>query len=90
MFFEIDVVAQLERKVFMFLRRLGENNSCAAGHHCPQILEMKDGNFAVAGPDITDEAVPHLPSGPGVGPSERIVKVPRHVFISATADIRGG
>jgi len=59
---------------------------CSGGHNCAQILEMSDHDFAVAGQNITDEAVAMLPPGPGIGPDERIVKVPREVMLSAMAD----
>ena len=73
----------------MFIKRLGGNgaNLCEGGHRCPQILEMTDGAFAVVGMDITDEAIPAMPPGPGVGPKERIIRVPRQVFIAARAEI---
>jgi len=66
----------------MFARRLG-GNECAHGYSCPQILEKKDGNFAVVGRLITQEATAAMPPGPGVGPSEGVVEVPRSVMISA-------
>ena len=52
----------------MFIKRLGGNaiNLCEGGHHCPQFLEMADGAIAVVGTDITDEAIPAMPPGPGV------------------------
>jgi hypothetical protein len=73
----------------MFLKRLGGNgqNLCESGYHCPQILEMVDGAFAVVGTDITSEAVSAMPPGPGVGPQERVIRVPRHVFIAARAEL---
>jgi len=71
----------------MFKRRLGQNNLCAAGHHCPQVLEKLDGNFAVCGPLITEEAIKVMPHGPGVGPKEGVVEVPREVFLAAVADL---
>ena len=73
----------------MFLRRLGQNrgNACAFGHQCPQILEMADGDFAGVGPDITNEALAAMPPGPGVGPQERVIRIPREVLIAARADI---
>ena len=72
----------------MFSRRLGQNNrqQCAFGHSCPQVLEKKDGNFAVCGPLITEEAIKAMPPGPGVGPKEGVVEVPREVMLSAMAD----
>jgi hypothetical protein len=73
----------------MFIRRLGQNGRqrCESGHQCPQILEMKDGDFAVVGLDITDEAVKAMLPGPSVGPKERVVRVPRRVFIEARPEI---
>lgn len=73
----------------MFTRRLGQHEQpqCVYGHHCPQILEMEDGDFAVVGMDITAVAVPNLPPGPGVGPNEKVVKVPRRVFVAARPEL---
>jgi hypothetical protein len=73
----------------MFVRRLGQNGrlQCSTGFNCPQILEMADGAFAVVGADITAEATPAMPSGPGVGPQERVVRIPRNVLIAARAEI---
>jgi len=48
---------------------------------------MTDGDFAAAGPDITAEAAASLPPGPGVGPKERLVKIPRSVMLAAMSDI---
>jgi len=72
----------------MFRRRLGQvqQPQCALGHYCPQVLEKIDGNFAVCGPLITDEAIKAMPPGPGVGPEEGVVEVPREVMLSAMAD----
>ena len=73
----------------MFIKRLGQNGreQCSTGARCPQILEMEEGDFAVVGPDITAEAAGALPPGPGIGPKERMVKVPRRVFIEARPEI---
>jgi len=72
----------------MFARRLGNSNrqQCMFGHNCPQVLEKIDGNFAVCGPLITEEAIKAMPPGPGVGPKEGVVEVPREVMLSAMAD----
>ena len=72
----------------MFLRRLGQNDrqQCSQGYSCPQILEKIDGNFAVVGSLITREATAALPPGPGVGPQEGVVEVPRAVMLSAMAE----
>ena len=73
----------------MFLRRLGQSGRplCSYGHHCPQILEMVDGDFAAVGPDITEEAIPAMLPGPGIGPKERAIRIPRQVMLTARADI---
>jgi hypothetical protein len=72
----------------MFIKRLGGRSAlCSSGHSCPQILEMADGDFAGVGQDITDEAVPAMPPGPGVGPQERVIRIPRQVLIAARAEI---
>lgn len=72
----------------MFIRRLGQNaQRCSSGHYCPQILEMTDGDFAAVGLDITGEATKAMPPGPGVGPKEGVVKIPRHVMLAAKAEM---
>jgi len=73
----------------MFLRRLGQNErqQCSYGHSCAQILEMTDGHYAAVGELITQEAVKAMPPGPGVGPTEGVVKIPRAVMIAARADL---
>ena len=73
----------VEERPNMFLRRLGQNKPCAHGLRCPQVLEKIDGNFAVVGRLITQEATAALPPGPGVGPKEGVVEVPRAVMVSA-------
>jgi hypothetical protein len=73
----------------MFTKRLGLDwlEQCPGGHNCPQVLEMTDRDFAVAGQNITEEARTALPPGPGIGPDERMVKVPRKVMLAALAEI---
>jgi hypothetical protein len=79
-------------KYFMFLRKLGSNSAaagleCPSGYYCPEILELVDGDFAVIGSDITQEAVGKLPAGSGCGPGERIVRIPRRALVMARPDI---
>lgn len=73
----------------MFLRRLGqgENQQCEGGRYCPQILEMTDGDFAAVGLLITEEAAKAMLPGPGVGPQEGVVRLPRSVVIAARTEI---
>jgi len=82
--------SSLMRKVkVMFIRRLGENgrSQCAHGQACPQILELEGGDFAAVGPDMTELAISAMPPGPGVGPNERVVRIPRGILIAARAEI---
>jgi hypothetical protein len=73
----------------MFLRRLGENERsyCDTAFNCPQILELENGDFAVVGVDITAAASNAMPPGPGIGPKEMMVRIPRAVMIAARAEI---
>jgi hypothetical protein len=74
----------------MFLRKLGPLSDpalCAGGHGCPDIFELKTGDFAVIGTDITSVALPWLPFGSACGSSERIVSVPRRTLVLARGDI---
>lgn len=74
----------------MFLRRLGpapERSQCSSGHNCPDIFEMRSGDFAVIGVDITDAAAHALPPDAACGPTERIVQVPRRLLVLARSDI---
>ena len=74
----------------MILRKLGPQsnlNLCAGGRSCPDIFELKTGDFAIIGTDITSTALVWLPPGSGCGPSERIVNVPRKTLVLARADI---
>lgn len=76
----------------MILRRLGPDphangQTSPACHGCPDVFEMEDGDFAIIGINITEEAMPHLPSCAGCGPDERIVRVPRRILVGARLDI---
>lgn len=74
----------------MILRRLGPQPDaalCQGGRDCPDIFELKSGDFAIIGADITTEAASALPPDAGCGPNERIVRVPRRTLVLARADI---
>lgn len=73
----------------MFIRRLGESaiKRCESGHNCAQILEKIDRNFAAVGALITEAATKAMPPGPGIGPQEGAVEIPREVMIAAMIDI---
>lgn len=78
--------------VGMFLRRIGPDPHAngaksAGGDGCPDIWELKNGDFAVIGIDITAAAAHKLPPSAGCGPDERIVLVPRRTLVLAKPDI---
>jgi hypothetical protein len=75
-----------------FRRRIGEdphaNGAKSVGcDGCPDIWELTNGDFAVIGIDITDEARKKLPPTAGCGPDERIVRLPRNLLVNAKRDI---
>ena len=72
----------------MFIRRLGQDagQQCSGGHNCPQVLELVGGDIAVVGQLITDEAAKAMPPGPGVGPTEGVVRVPRRVWVDSQVE----
>lgn len=75
----------------MFVRRLCTTPKsagiCSDFIICPDIWELDNGDFAVIGRDITQEAKGVLPADVGVGPEERVVVLPRALLISARANI---
>ena len=75
-----------------FLRRLGPDphangRQSAGASGCPDILELDNGDFAIIGKDVTEEAIDTLPESAGCGPDERVVQIPRHTLVEAKADI---
>ncbi len=76
----------------MFARRLGPdphegNAKSAGGSGCPDIFELKTGDFAIIGIDITGKAKPQLPSSASCGADESIIWVPRKTLVLARPDI---
>ena len=76
----------------MFLRRLGPdphlNGMQTAGlRGCPDVFELKTGDFAIIGKDVTSEAIGQLPPDASCGPDERIVVIPRKTLIAAKPHI---
>jgi len=76
----------------MFIRRLGPDphangSKTSSCNGCPDILELENGDFAVIGVDITEEASSHLKFGANCGPDERIVRIPRGTLVLAKKDI---
>ena len=76
----------------MFVKRLGPDPHANGAvtpslHGCPDIFELRSGDFAVIGQDITDTACGQLPADAGCGPDERIVWIPRKTLVLAKPDI---
>jgi hypothetical protein len=76
----------------MFLRRIGPTPQvndllCVGCRNCPDIWELDNGDFAIIGKDITDDATPNLPPSAGCGSDERIVRLPRIVLVNAKTHI---
>jgi len=72
-----------------FRRRLGSSHRILTCHNtvgCPDIFELTDGDFAVIGSDITNEAG-KLPADAGCAPHERIIRIPRSLLVHAKRDI---
>ena len=75
-----------------FKRRVGPDphangTRSAACDGCPDLWELEDGDFAIIGITITEEALPLLPESAGCGPDESIIRIPREVLVRAKADI---
>ncbi|MGW7203885.1 hypothetical protein [Streptomyces sp. NPDC054837] len=58
-----------------------------SGDHCPDILELSDGSFAVIGTDRTDELDGRLPTDASRADYERIVVITRETLLRAKQDI---
>jgi len=76
----------------MFSKRIGPDphangRMTVALHHCPDIWQMTNGDFAIIGIDITDEAKGKLPATASCGPDERIIRIPRNLLVDAKSDI---
>ena len=76
----------------IFERRIGQDPHAngaksAGGEGCPDIWELANGDFAIIGIDMTDEAKDKLPPTAGCGRDERIVRLPRNVLVNAKRDI---
>lgn len=79
-------------KEVVFKRRVGpdphaDGKQSAACDGCPDLWELMDGDFAVIGITITEEAKLTLPDSAGCGPDESIVRVPREILLAARKDI---
>lgn len=74
-----------------FTRRIGKSavelDVTTAGHNCPDIWELDNGDVAVIGRDLTHTYTGRLPKGVVVGEDERLVVIPGLMLRAAKADI---
>ncbi|MGI5410473.1 hypothetical protein ACQEV9_27285 [Streptomyces chartreusis] len=71
-------------------RRLGiapKFRGSRSSETCPDIFELKDGNFAIIGTEATEALDPHLPPDAARAECERIVVISRDTLIRAKKDI---
>jgi hypothetical protein len=81
---EADPQASLKRRLGKSMAELG-NTSGQSG--CPDIWELDNGDIAVIGRDHTKDYAGTLPSGVTVRDDERVVILPRAMFVAAAPDI---
>jgi hypothetical protein len=71
-------------------RGISPSRRCLREPTCPDIIEMKDGDFLVIGRIAPAEMEDQLPKvGASLGPDEQMVLVPGIVMRSAAADLFG-
>jgi hypothetical protein len=81
---EADPSANFMRRLGKSALELGDTNQTPS---CPDIWELDNGDIAVIGGDLTSEYVRRLPPGMSVGDDERLVVLPRNMFVAAKPDI---
>lgn len=69
-------------------RRLGQSPQlrCTTDVNCPDFFELADGRIAVIGALGGDDVHSQLPTDAGIGADERLVVVPRDIWLAAVAD----
>lgn len=74
-----------------FARRLGKSShelmQTSGNASCPDVWELKNGDVAVIGTDLTTDYQGRLPEGVSVDPGERLVVIPRATVLAAKPDI---
>ena len=72
-------------------RRLGKSSlelgNTTGSQSCPDIWELENGDIAVIGRNLTDAYMGRLPDGVTIDEDERLVILPRNMFIAAGPDI---
>lgn len=79
-----DSATRFKRRVGKSALELGET---VHSNGCPDIWEMENGDFVVIGRDVSATYADQLPQSVTVRADERLVMVPRSMFIAAKPDI---
>lgn len=81
---EADPSAEFRRRLGKTAAELGDSK---LNDDCPDIWELNNGDVAVIGRDHTIDYADRLPPGVSIGRDERLVIVPRNMFVAAKPDI---
>jgi hypothetical protein len=81
---EADAGAKMKRRLGLSAAELGNTTG---QNGCPDIWELDNGDIAVIGRDLTGAYNGALPAGVTVRDDERLVILPRNMFIAASPDI---
>lgn len=71
-------------------RRIGttpQQRGSLSGQTCPDMFELENGNYAVMGTALEEDASVRLPEGVVLKPGERIIIVPAVLLADAKPDI---
>lgn len=77
---EADPTAQFKRRVGRSALELGESKFQDG---CPDIWELTNGDIAIIGRDLTAAYIGRLPVDVTVRTDERLVVIPRSMFVAA-------
>ncbi|MDS1270758.1 hypothetical protein RIF23_10645 [Lipingzhangella sp. LS1_29] len=81
---EADTSAEFRRRLGKSALELGDTKGDPT---CPDIWEMRNGDIAVVGRDVTEAYQGRLPSDVSISHDERLVIIPRDMLLSAKPDI---
>jgi hypothetical protein len=54
---------------------------------CPDVFETNTGDFLIIGRDVTSIIEPEIPADSLISKGERVVLIPREVFVSAADNV---
>jgi hypothetical protein len=83
-YWEPDPDAAFKRRLGRSAHVLGLSSSSSS---CPDIWELRNGDFAIVGTDMTEAYAGRLPGDVSLVARERLVVVPRAMMVAAKPDI---